>query len=103
MSVQTVNNPKIRKQFFDKVIEVLEHPLPSCFVRSALPLQVPQFNRDVEYAKVFDAIKNRLSSFNPPILLDEHIVHSQKKLEKIGDYLPVKTYRNILNGDWELM
>lgn len=77
--------------------EKLKRPKPSPYVPALFP-QVPQFNGAVEYPKVFEAIKNRLAGFSPPILLDEHIVHSEEKLKKIGDYLPVKTYRNTLNG-----
>lgn len=77
--------------------EKLKNPKP--LPLSPLPhSKTPQFTYHVEYQKVFDTIKNRLASFNPAILLDEHIVNSWSKIEKLGRYLPVKTYRNVLNG-----
>lgn len=59
---------------------------------------IPQITHHIANQAVFDAIKNRLASFYPPILLGEHIVHSWEKVNKLGRYLPVIAHRNTLNG-----
>lgn len=58
----------------------------------------PQFTYHVEHQEVFNKIKTRLTTFYPPICLENHIVHSWEKIEKLKDYAAVKTYRNVLNG-----
>lgn len=58
----------------------------------------PKINHHIANQAVFDAIKNRLAGFYPPILLSEHIVHSREKVSKLGRYLPVIAHRNTLNG-----
>lgn len=67
---------------------------------ASLPFsKIPQFRKyQVEHQQVFDAIKNRLTTFYPPILLDEHIVRSPEQIAALKDYAPVITYRNTLNG-----
>jgi hypothetical protein len=52
----------------------------------------------VEHQEVFDAIKKRLLTLFPAILLENHIAHSELRRKQLGNYLPVKTYRNTLNG-----
>ncbi len=67
-------------------------PTPGPFFRN------PQFKRQVANQPVFDAIKARLTTFDPQILLEEHIVHSREKVSKLGRYLPVIVHRDTLNG-----
>lgn len=89
----------VNEDVYNKVEdERLKNPKP--LPLSPLPYsKTPQFTYHIEHQEVFDTIKNRLAqNFNPPILLEEHIVNSWSKIEKLGRYLPVIASRNTLNG-----
>lgn len=61
--------------------------------------KTPQVTHNIRNQGVFEAIKNRLAmDFHPPILLEEHIVHSWEKIMTLGDFLPIIAHRNTLNG-----
>lgn len=99
MSVQTVNNPKIRKQFFDKIIEVLEHPLTLQISFAAYGVTI----NAKTFLEVANDLKAGFTETNPPTAqLDTYQKINRYKRKKgvIPPHINLIVLKNPAGSKW---